>query len=311
MKLQSLGEQLRVARDFKNWSLRELEEVCGVSASHISRIEREEADPKLDVVLKICNALDCDLNVISRKPRLLRTDHPLITKILTTLEPQKSDRTYAKLFGAVVALLTDWEIILRHPIHRLSRETADYLALLPDLRQCIEEQGGIDWEFSSKFIPWSKGFFRNDAQQRLALVLNRCAFWWLVAERPNEKDHWSKKSFLEWLEALHQPLSDDLLDILNTSGDMNDAKERVSGFASPYKPNPDVTSVEELVDHADMPSEVECAAIVYRLIDTALTVDEQYGWAYDIEWAVTAKALIWIGAFRQTMLQRHPNIKLP
>jgi transcriptional regulator with XRE-family HTH domain len=196
MESKSLGAQLRTARMRKNLTQDELHQVCDVSASHISRIERDLADPNLAVMLKICSALECDLNVAYRSPRLPGTDHPLMLRILAALERPRNNRTYAKLFGAVVALLADWQLILRHPRARSSQETWDCYTLLPDLRRCIEEKGYIDWEFSRKFIPWSKGFFRNDAQQRLALVLNQCSFWWLVTARPKEKAHWQTQNFL-------------------------------------------------------------------------------------------------------------------
>ena len=312
---EAWGDWCRAWRERNRLTQEEAAQLHGITASTLSKIENGKyLTQALQLLPNTLDLIGAELRIIDRGSLLpAPTNDPpnLMARILAPLDPPKSDRTYAKLFGAVVALLTDWEIILRHPTYRFSREMVDYPALLPELRRCIEEKGGINWEFSPIFIPWSKGFFRNDAQQRLALVLNRCAFWWLVAERPTEKDQWSKKNFLEWLEALQQPLSNDLLEVLNTSDEMNDAIKHVNMFTSPYRPDLKVTTVEELVDHKEMPSEVACAAIVYTLIDTALSADEQYGWAYDIEWAVTAKALFWIGAFRQTMLQHHPNIKLP
>ena len=55
----------RVARDL---SQRELAELCGTTQSAIARLERGGRPPRIDTLLRIANALDCEL-VIELRPR--------------------------------------------------------------------------------------------------------------------------------------------------------------------------------------------------------------------------------------------------
>lgn len=53
----SLGEMIHVLRRRKGWSQEELAEKAGVSASYISKLERDDADPSLDTLGTVVGAL--------------------------------------------------------------------------------------------------------------------------------------------------------------------------------------------------------------------------------------------------------------
>jgi ribosome-binding protein aMBF1 (putative translation factor) len=57
----------RLARDL---SQAELAELCGTTQSAIARVERGRRPPRIDTLLRIANALDCEL-VIDLRPRTL------------------------------------------------------------------------------------------------------------------------------------------------------------------------------------------------------------------------------------------------
>jgi predicted transcriptional regulator len=51
-----------------NMSQRELAELCGTTQSAIARLERGGRPPRIDTLLRIAEALDCEL-VVDLKPR--------------------------------------------------------------------------------------------------------------------------------------------------------------------------------------------------------------------------------------------------
>jgi ribosome-binding protein aMBF1 (putative translation factor) len=64
----AIAEQVvrqRLARDL---SQRELAELCGTTQSAIARLERGGRPPRIDTLLRISNALDCEL-LITLRPR--------------------------------------------------------------------------------------------------------------------------------------------------------------------------------------------------------------------------------------------------
>jgi transcriptional regulator with XRE-family HTH domain len=62
--------ELRNKRRDKALTLRQLEELCGVSASFVARMENEQrSNPGFLVVLKLSNALNIDLSLLLDKCR--------------------------------------------------------------------------------------------------------------------------------------------------------------------------------------------------------------------------------------------------
>ncbi|HDY7983798.1 helix-turn-helix domain-containing protein [Vibrio vulnificus] len=60
----SIGENLKRLRRDKGWTQSELANNCGIRLGQISKIERNETDPKLSTIYAITKALDCTPNAL-------------------------------------------------------------------------------------------------------------------------------------------------------------------------------------------------------------------------------------------------------
>jgi len=61
----NFGIMLKHYRKLKNLSLKELENLCGVSASYINRLERgERRSPSISVILRLAGVLDIPSSVL-------------------------------------------------------------------------------------------------------------------------------------------------------------------------------------------------------------------------------------------------------
>lgn len=63
--MSSTGKKIKELRNERNLSQRKLAELCGMSYSHICRIEKGENIPTLDTVIKISKALDISPDVFA------------------------------------------------------------------------------------------------------------------------------------------------------------------------------------------------------------------------------------------------------
>ena len=63
-----IAEQLAEQRVARGLSQKELAELCGTTQSAIARLEAGGRPPRIDTLLRIANALDCEL-VVQLKPR--------------------------------------------------------------------------------------------------------------------------------------------------------------------------------------------------------------------------------------------------
>jgi transcriptional regulator with XRE-family HTH domain len=59
----AIAEKVADRRVAMNMSQRELAELCGTTQSAIARLERGGRPPRIDTLLRIAEALDCDLVV--------------------------------------------------------------------------------------------------------------------------------------------------------------------------------------------------------------------------------------------------------
>ena len=59
----AIAEKVADRRAAMNMSQRELAELCGTTQSAIARLERGGRPPRIDTLLRIAEALDCDLQV--------------------------------------------------------------------------------------------------------------------------------------------------------------------------------------------------------------------------------------------------------
>jgi predicted transcriptional regulator len=63
-----IADKVAEQRTAKNLSQRELAELCGTTQSAIARLERGGRPPRIDTLLRIAEALDCEL-VVELEPR--------------------------------------------------------------------------------------------------------------------------------------------------------------------------------------------------------------------------------------------------
>ena len=66
--LAQAEDKVAERRQAKGFSQRELAEIVGTTQSAIARLERGGRPPRIDTLLRIADALDCDL-VVDLKPR--------------------------------------------------------------------------------------------------------------------------------------------------------------------------------------------------------------------------------------------------
>jgi transcriptional regulator with XRE-family HTH domain len=66
----ALAARVAEQRRDRGLSQRELADLCGTTQSAIARVERGARPPRLDTLLRIAGALDCDL-VVELRPRTL------------------------------------------------------------------------------------------------------------------------------------------------------------------------------------------------------------------------------------------------
>ncbi len=71
-----IGRQVAEQRLARRLSQKELAELCGTTQSAIARLESGGRPPRIDTLLRIANALDCQL-VVELRPRTnTRSDKP-------------------------------------------------------------------------------------------------------------------------------------------------------------------------------------------------------------------------------------------
>lgn len=71
-----IAQQVTEQRQARGLSQRELAELCGTTQSAIARLESGARPPRLDTLLRIASALDCELSVRFRpRTRPRRSSH--------------------------------------------------------------------------------------------------------------------------------------------------------------------------------------------------------------------------------------------
>jgi transcriptional regulator with XRE-family HTH domain len=85
----SFGEYTRRLRRARKWQLQDVAAATGLSVSHLSRIENDNALPNPDTVVKLANALESDLE------RMLELADCLPHEILERLIRRVEDSTPA------------------------------------------------------------------------------------------------------------------------------------------------------------------------------------------------------------------------
>jgi transcriptional regulator with XRE-family HTH domain len=65
---RAIADEVVAQRHARRLSQQELAELCGTTQSAIARLERGARPPRLDTLLRIANALDCEL-AVELRPR--------------------------------------------------------------------------------------------------------------------------------------------------------------------------------------------------------------------------------------------------
>ncbi len=60
----ALGDNIKRLRRDKQWTQGDLAEESGIKVGHISKLERNESDPKLETLMKLMSALECSPNAL-------------------------------------------------------------------------------------------------------------------------------------------------------------------------------------------------------------------------------------------------------
>ena len=62
-----IGKRVAEIRQAKGLSIRKLAELCGVTASNITKIEHGRYNVSIDILGKICEALGCKLEILEKE----------------------------------------------------------------------------------------------------------------------------------------------------------------------------------------------------------------------------------------------------
>ena len=61
-----IGKRVAEIRQAKGLSIRQLAELCGVTAQNITKIEHGKYNVSIDILGKICDALDCRIDLMGK-----------------------------------------------------------------------------------------------------------------------------------------------------------------------------------------------------------------------------------------------------
>lgn len=62
--LKTIADNIRIERLRKRLSQEKLAEIVGISTKYLNMIENNKTNPTIVIVVKICNALNVDLNTL-------------------------------------------------------------------------------------------------------------------------------------------------------------------------------------------------------------------------------------------------------
>ena len=64
----SLGANIKQLRQDKGWTQGDLSKASGVKIGHVSKLERNDTDPKLSTIYRLMEALECSADALLRDP---------------------------------------------------------------------------------------------------------------------------------------------------------------------------------------------------------------------------------------------------
>ena len=62
-----IGKRIAEIRQAKGLSIRQLADLCGVSAQNITKIEHGRYNVSIDILGKICEALGCRIEIVGKE----------------------------------------------------------------------------------------------------------------------------------------------------------------------------------------------------------------------------------------------------
>ena len=65
-----IGRQLALYRAKRGLTTRQLAELAGISYSNINKIERGSYNVSIDILGKICNVMECSINILDKNEQI-------------------------------------------------------------------------------------------------------------------------------------------------------------------------------------------------------------------------------------------------
>lgn len=103
-----IGGQIAAIRNKKGLSIRELAEACGVSFANIYKIEKGKYNVSIDILGKICEALNCRIDLVDMKTEVrVKNELPNKGDIITVIG--KRTTSGATEIGNQYEVIEAWE----------------------------------------------------------------------------------------------------------------------------------------------------------------------------------------------------------
>lgn len=103
-----IGGQIAAIRNKKGLSIRELAEACGVSFANIYKIENGKYNVSIDILGKICEALNCRIDLVDMKTEVrVKNELPNKGDIITVIG--KRTTSGATEIGNQYEVIEAWE----------------------------------------------------------------------------------------------------------------------------------------------------------------------------------------------------------
>ena len=103
-----IGGQVAVIRNKRGLSMRELAEACGVSFANIYKIENGKYNVSIDILAKICDALNCRIDLVDMKTEVrVKNELPNKGDIITIIG--KRTTSGATEIGNQYEVIEAWE----------------------------------------------------------------------------------------------------------------------------------------------------------------------------------------------------------
>lgn len=127
----AFGAVLKLHRDAQGYSIRELEKISGVSASFISRLEREETSPTYDVIVKLADALNIKPSEFFDEkdeilPSIRKEFGPILQNMTIRRMLQRMSLLDPYALKSVSVASTLWVNLLRHALYMVDEKGGTY-----------------------------------------------------------------------------------------------------------------------------------------------------------------------------------------